>query len=703
MLAFKDYLQRQSTEARDNRQTNLSQKRRAASIAHSLVLFVLLNLGLASCSSVPEESPPSSSIDALVFQANHGDSAAQYELGLVFFEGNNTEVDYFEAFDWFTLSAAAGDARAHNKLGYLYLNELVGEKNEELAIYHFKQAAMGGHATAQYNLAVLYSEKAKVAQSDYDYEQSLLWAERAAISGLAVGQRFYGALHMSGDATTKDTSKGFYWLSQAAEQDYALAQHELALLYRDGIGTDVDLQQAYNWLFKAWSNGHLPSSVDVANILREGLVSSKDPDTAFTILESASEQGEALGQYNLSRMYTDGEGTIVDHDKAFYWMEQASESTLEPPVSLANLAMGVMYSQGVGVKKDPVRACEYFERSSRAGSEEASRFAANCYLSGEGLGENTSKAIEYLELSSEQGSSVAPLSLALLYLRGDKISKNRQEARDWLQVAAERDNQQAKELIVSLGRTQENEALKLSFESAVKLLDRGKYAQAEKQFLHILDQSSQEVDVFVMLGIAQFRLEKYQKSVETLEKAHELFPDNSRVLGLLAISCLKNGDERDALHYAEKSLAIDPHNEQVRDARDHAAFYLSKYSNAELDQMLETAFGHLADKKPKEAEKLFEKTLRILTNSSSSYVYLAVSLSMQGRYTEAAAILKEGNAAHPNSVDILANLGYVEFLQGNYAEAVAYYEMTLAIDPDHKNTIVNLREANKKYAKQKVL
>jgi tetratricopeptide (TPR) repeat protein len=61
--------------------------------------------------------------------------------------------DFDKALKYFTKAAELGDAEAHAKLGQMYGDGEVAEKDEEKAAYHWEKAAIGGHPDARYYLA----------------------------------------------------------------------------------------------------------------------------------------------------------------------------------------------------------------------------------------------------------------------------------------------------------------------------------------------------------------------------------------------------------------------------------------------------------------------------------------------------------------------------------------------------------------------
>jgi len=60
--------------------------------------------------------------------------------------------DYVKAFECYTKAAALGDIEAHHRLAMLYHWGQGVEKYKRKEMYHFKEAAVGGHPTARHNL-----------------------------------------------------------------------------------------------------------------------------------------------------------------------------------------------------------------------------------------------------------------------------------------------------------------------------------------------------------------------------------------------------------------------------------------------------------------------------------------------------------------------------------------------------------------------
>lgn len=121
-------------------------------------------------------------------EADQGDAEAQYNLGVMYYDGEGVTRDYQQAFTWFKKAAAQGHAEAQYRLGKAYY-EFHGAsgvpKNDLQAALWYRRAADQGHVGAQTSLGVLYYNGEGVPQ---DYDQAALWLQKAADQGDAVAQ-----------------------------------------------------------------------------------------------------------------------------------------------------------------------------------------------------------------------------------------------------------------------------------------------------------------------------------------------------------------------------------------------------------------------------------------------------------------------------------------------------------------------------------
>ena len=83
-------------------------------------------------------------------RAEKNDLAAMTQMG----HRRYDEGDYSSAFKYYTKAAALGYMDAHAKLADLYYEGEGVEKDEKMAVYHWEEAAIGGHPYARHYLGV---------------------------------------------------------------------------------------------------------------------------------------------------------------------------------------------------------------------------------------------------------------------------------------------------------------------------------------------------------------------------------------------------------------------------------------------------------------------------------------------------------------------------------------------------------------------
>jgi len=110
--------------------------------------------------------------------AEQGSTKAQYNLGVVYEQGQGVAQDYQEATHWYTKAAEAGDTRAQYNLGRMYSQGQGMAQDYQQAVVWFRKAAEAGDTRAQYNLGHMYYGGVGVPQ---DYILAHMWTNLAAI------------------------------------------------------------------------------------------------------------------------------------------------------------------------------------------------------------------------------------------------------------------------------------------------------------------------------------------------------------------------------------------------------------------------------------------------------------------------------------------------------------------------------------------
>jgi TPR repeat protein len=112
--------------------------------------------------------------------AEWGKTTSQYELGLMYYNGQGVEQNYKEAFKWFRVSAQKGLPDAQYYLGLMYYESKAVTRNYSNAFYLFLTAAKQGKTEAQFILGAMYISGQGVPRS---YIKAYAWTSIAYKNG----------------------------------------------------------------------------------------------------------------------------------------------------------------------------------------------------------------------------------------------------------------------------------------------------------------------------------------------------------------------------------------------------------------------------------------------------------------------------------------------------------------------------------------
>ncbi len=208
-----------------------------------------------------------SSVEALKFAADGGQSAAQWKLGRMYADGDGVGRDDVKAFQYFSRIVENFDDDDHLRRDIPFVSNafvavgvysLTGIPNSAVrrdlsrALEMFEYAAMNfGDANAQFNLARMYLDGSGVAK---DERLAVKWLSSAARNGHMDSQALLGHLLFNGRAgMQRERARGLMYLTlareaastakkdawiieyyQAAMDSAAPRDREMALTYLDG-------------------------------------------------------------------------------------------------------------------------------------------------------------------------------------------------------------------------------------------------------------------------------------------------------------------------------------------------------------------------------------------------------------------------------------------------------------------------------------
>lgn len=119
--------------------------------------------------------------------AEQGDALAQFNLALMYSNGQGVPQDYKEAVKWYRKAAVQGDTISQFNLAAKYRKGQGVPQDYKEAIKWYQKAAEQGYADAQYNLALMYAKGQGIPPS---YFHAHIWFSLAAAGGHGMAGKY---------------------------------------------------------------------------------------------------------------------------------------------------------------------------------------------------------------------------------------------------------------------------------------------------------------------------------------------------------------------------------------------------------------------------------------------------------------------------------------------------------------------------------
>lgn len=216
-----------------------------------------------------------------------------------FFGRNGKEKDQEIAVKWYRQAAGMGNAWAQQLLGYAYENGLGVLQDYHEAMKWYRRAAEQGNARAQFLLGYGYRWGHGVAQ---DYEEAVKWFQKSAEKGDIYAQFNLGVCYAYGTGVAQDYAEAVKWYRRGAEKGSAPCQYNLGMCYYKGNGVPQDDVEAFKWWKKAADQGDADAQNNVASCYEEGQGVKKNIEEAVIWYQKAAEQGHKSAQKSLKKL-----------------------------------------------------------------------------------------------------------------------------------------------------------------------------------------------------------------------------------------------------------------------------------------------------------------------------------------------------------------------------------------------------------------
>jgi TPR repeat protein len=363
-----------------------------------------------------------SNVDELRTKADAGDAAAQFNLGVMYANGEGVPKDSVEAVKWYLKAAEQGVSEAQCSLGMMYDTGEGVPRDSAEALRWYRKAADQGHAGAQFNLGLMYAKDKGVA---IDLAEAAKWFRKAADQDYVAAQSWLGNMYAIGAGVAKDPAEAVKWYLKAAEQGVSEAQCKLGVMYNTGDGVPKDSAEALKWFRKAADQGDAEAQFNLGMIYFNRFVGAQNLAEATKWFRKAADQGYAAAQTWLGIMYDlDAlEGMPKDRAETIKEFREGMPKDSAEAVRLfrkaadqgyadAQFALGGAYAEGNGVPKNSAAAVSWYRKAAEQGHANAQYWLANMYDDGEGVPKDSAEALRWYRKAAAQGNGFARFKVA---------------------------------------------------------------------------------------------------------------------------------------------------------------------------------------------------------------------------------------------------------------------------------------------------
>ena len=239
--------------------------------------------------------------------------------------------------------AEQGDAKAQFNLGVMYYNGWGVPQNDAERVKWTRRAAEQGLAEAQYRMAVMYGGGRSGLPKDY--VESAKWHHRAAEQGHAAAQFELGMSYEEGRGVPQNKAESEKWLHLAAGQGDFSAQSHLCMnresdsrrasgdyvfCMNNDVAKEVrDNAETAKWILRAAEYGIADAQYGIAIWYNGGTVIPQDKAAAARWYRRAADQGHDGAQLALALAYGNGEGVPQNYQEAYIWLSIAKANGVD--------------------------------------------------------------------------------------------------------------------------------------------------------------------------------------------------------------------------------------------------------------------------------------------------------------------------------------------------------------------------------------
>jgi hypothetical protein len=202
-----------------------------------------------------------------------------------------------------------------------------------MALKWWYEAAMRGHATAQFLIGQHYEELNTTAAKPNPQNtlEAIKWYVKSAAAGDAYAEVDLAMIYQWGHyGVPKDCKKAASLYAAAAVQAQSDAENNLGTLFFYGCGVKQDYARAIAWISDAAKHGNFSAQENLGKIYEYGAGAPQSYATALNWYLKAAQgpQGDLIFP-QIGEFYYLGKGVEKNYARAYYWFSLSGYPVFE--------------------------------------------------------------------------------------------------------------------------------------------------------------------------------------------------------------------------------------------------------------------------------------------------------------------------------------------------------------------------------------
>ena len=189
---------------------------------------------------------------------------------------------------------------------------------------------------------------------EQDFESSIEFYTRVLDQQKNTKAMYHLGRLLQASSNEEHQQKCVDYFEYGSELGDAGCTYELAYLYRDGQFKNEDAAKAIQLFKLAIAQGDSLAGVDLGEMY---MMQGETQNALEEFKKAYEETGSALAAFYIGRMYYYGNGVEESDELAFPYLKAASENHIKD----ANVMLGAIYGFGTAVEKDVEKAMEYLD------------------------------------------------------------------------------------------------------------------------------------------------------------------------------------------------------------------------------------------------------------------------------------------------------------------------------------------------------